>query len=224
MNPDFATSLLVCPGTNSPRRFQGVFQGTTTQLAFGADGRGNSGSFDCSEHSLFMMRHDEREIPVWTFRAYVAVLGAIAGWGQVAMCAEYLSSRIFSWQRGHWSTFISDRMFLPFQFLPLSFYTPLAVPLLYTETRFASAGFPDPATALYRQHDIRTLSLTTKVPSLHLFAGRRLLIVFGMVFLPESSRTFLKVRACNCSEEFSVCNAKRVRRENGPMNSFEAGV
>jgi hypothetical protein len=68
--------------------------------------------------------------------AYAGVLGATAGWGQVAMCAEYLSSRMFSWQRGHCSTFISVLTFLPFQFLPLSFQTPLIVPLLFAETAF----------------------------------------------------------------------------------------
>jgi len=78
---------------------------------------------------LLRMSDDKVAIPVRFFPAYAGVLGAIAGWGQVAMCAEYLSSRIFSWQRGHWSTFISERMFLPFQFLPLSFYTPLSVSL-----------------------------------------------------------------------------------------------
>src|SRR5205809_7614267 len=75
------------------------------------------------------MSDDKVAIPVRFFPAYAGVLGDTAGWGQVAMCAEYLSSRIFSRQRGHWSTFISDRMFLPFQFLPLSFYTPLSVSL-----------------------------------------------------------------------------------------------
>src|SRR2546426_5391661 len=48
---------------------------------------------------------------------------------------------------------------------------------LYTSTCFpcrqqksvpVSAGFLHPATALYRQHDIRTLSLTTRALSLHL--------------------------------------------------------
>jgi len=70
--------------------------------------------------------------------SYAGALGAIAGWGQVAMCAEYLSSRMFSWQRGHWSTFISVRMFLPFQFLPLSFYTPLLVSLAVYRNRSLS--------------------------------------------------------------------------------------
>src|SRR2546425_4049522 len=83
------------------------------------------------------------------------------------MCAEYLSSRMFSWQRGHWSTFISDRMFLPFQFLPLSFYTPLSASLaVYRNWSSPARGFPYPARALRRQYDIRTLSLPARVQSL----------------------------------------------------------
>src|SRR3989442_15930438 len=104
--------------------------------------------------------------------AYAGVLGATAGWGQVAMCAEYLSSRMFSWQRGHWSTFISDRMFLPFQFLPLSFYTPLSVSFaVLQKSVIVSAGFLYPARALSRRYDIRTLSLPARVPSLGALCG-----------------------------------------------------
>src|SRR5437773_4081317 len=60
---------------------------------------------------------------------YAGVLVATAGCGHVAMCAEYLSKRMFSCHLGHCNTFISDRTFLPFQFLPLSFSTPLFVQL-----------------------------------------------------------------------------------------------
>jgi len=45
---------------------------------------------------LLRMSDDKVAIPVRFFPAYAGVLGAIAGCGQVAMCAEYLSSRIFS--------------------------------------------------------------------------------------------------------------------------------
>jgi hypothetical protein len=152
------------------------------------------------------------------------VLGAIAGWGQVAMCAEYLSSRMFSWQRGHWSTFISVRMFLPFQFLPLSFYTSTCFPAVYKKSVLIGAGFLHSARALHRQYDIRTLSLTTRVPSLQLARWGRLLIIFGMRFLPEGSRTFYEVRACNCSEEFPMRKVQRTCREETSVNAFEASV
>jgi hypothetical protein len=47
-------------------------------------------------HRILLMSNDKVAAPVRPFRAYAGVLGAIAGWGQVAMCAEYLSSRMFS--------------------------------------------------------------------------------------------------------------------------------
>src|SRR6267378_8359766 len=140
------------------------------------------------------------------------------------MCAEYLSSRMFSWQRGHWSTFISVRMFLPFQFLPLSFYTPLLVSLLSTKSIFVGEGFLHSATALLRQYDIRTLSLPTRVPSLRLFRPGRLLIVFGVAFLLESRGTFHKVRARDCSIELPVRKVHYACREKATMNAFEARV
>src|SRR5437016_8491302 len=95
-------------------------------------------------------------------------------------------------------------MFLPFQFLPLSFYTPLSVSLCCLQKLvLASAGFLYPARSLRRQYDIRTLSLPARVQSLFPSVDA-LVIVFGMYFLSESRSAFLEVGACNCSEELSM--------------------
>ena len=51
-----------------------------------------------------------------------------------------------------------------------------------------------------------------------------LLIVFGTVFLFESSGPFHEVRACDCSEEFPVRKVDYACREKATMNAFEARV
>jgi hypothetical protein len=152
------------------------------------------------------------------------VLGAIAGWGQVAMCAEYLSSRMFSWQRGHWSTFISDRMFLPFQFLPLSFYTPLLVSLLSTGILTCRRGISASSksvTSTIRYKDSFTHKCSPESPT---FRPVGLLIVFGMGFLLESGGTFHEVRARDRSEEFPMRKVHYACREKATMNTLEARI
>ena len=78
-------------------------------------------------------------------------------------------------------------------------YTSICFPCCIQKLVFACAGFLYPSRVLRRRYDIRTLSLTARVPSLGPL-WKRLAIVFGMYFLSESRRAFLEVRARNCSE------------------------
>ncbi len=78
-------------------------------------------------------------------------------------------------------------------------YTSICFPCCLQKLVFACAGFLYPSRVLRRRYDIRTLSLTARVPSLGPL-WKRLAIVFGMYFLSESRRAFLEVRARNCSE------------------------
>ena len=102
-------------------------------------------------------------------------------------------------------------------------YTSICFPCCLQKFVFSCAAFLYPAIAVRRQYDIRTLSLTARVPSLGPL-WKRLAIVFGMYFLSESRRAFLEVRAHNCSEQLPVRKVQRTSREKASMNAFEASV
>ena len=103
-------------------------------------------------------------------------------------------------------------------------YTSTCFPCCYQKSVPTSEGLLHPATALHRQHDIRTLSLPSLVSSLRLFRSVGLLIVFGMGFLLESGGTFYEVRARDRSEEFPMRKVQYACREKAAMNTFEARV